>query len=745
MTLKGSIQNLEVEKVLQLFSVNGPIHSELGNFEIRSEQLEMVKDIVEAYNENKIALVEAGTGTGKSLAYLVPALLWALKNNQTTVISTNTINLQEQLLFKEIPFLAKVLKINIKAVLVKGMSNYVCLRKVKETQHEISLFPSEEQVELQKIAAWSDQTKDGSRADLPFVPQQNSWEKVCAEGDLCLREKCEFYNQCHFFNARKQAKDAQILISNHSLLFSDLAVRSISEKGLGILPDYDKVILDEAHNIEEIATDHFASKTSMLYILRVLSRLYSEKQGKGYGKIALLYRVILRAYGHNLSPDVEALLSKMNLEIPHLRRQIGQLTSDVFSSFAEFIQLIHPSQDQPADGIIVKENKLRLLSNHQKHPAWLEEIFPQTKELITQLRKFIQILHSLDGDITNLKDKKLKEDCESLLNEIIVLGSRLDKACTTLSGFIESEFPKEKVKWVETAKYRNTLHVELIDAKLDISGDLAHFLFRKFPTTILCSATLTTNNHFHFIKERLGLIPLLLQGKPLIEKIYTSPFNYKTQALLAIPMDLPSPSDSKFTEKAAETILLAIQASRGNAFVLFTSYTNMRYCHSLLALKLKEKGFTLLIQGEKSRKKLIEEFKEIDRSVLFGTDSFWEGVDVAGEALRCVIIVKLPFQVPKEPIIQARMEAISAKGGNPFLEFSVPNAIVKFKQGFGRLIRKKNDRGCIVCLDSRIKTQTYGKLFLNSLPNCQKHFVDSKSMHETMNAFYKDTYYLTKK
>lgn len=743
MTLKGAIQHLNIGKILELFSINGPIHSELSNFETRSEQLEMVKDIVEAYNENKIALVEAGTGTGKSLAYLVPALLWALKNNQTTVISTNTINLQEQLLFKEIPFLAKVLKINIKAVLVKGMGNYVCLRKVRETQQEISLFPTDEQLELQKIAAWSDSTKDGSKADLPFVPHPNSWEKVCAEGDLCIREKCEFYNQCHFFNARKEAKDAHIMISNHSLLFSDLAVRSISEKGGGILPDYDKLILDEAHNIEEIATDHFASKASMLYILRILSRLYSEKQGKGYGKIALLYRMILKAYAPNLSPDVESLLSKMNLEIPHLRRQLGQLTSDVFASFAEFIHLIHPIQEQQADG--VKENKLRLLSHYQKHPAWIEEIYPQTKELITQLRKFIQILLSLDVDISHLKDKKIKEQSEGLINEIIVLASRLDKASTTLSSFIEADYPKENVKWVETAKYKNVQHVELIDAKLDISQDLADFLFRKFPTTILCSATLTTNNHFHFIKQRLGLIPSLLQGKPLIEKVYSSPFNYNTQAMLAIPMDLPSPSDSNFIKHAAETILLAIQASRGNAFVLFTSYTNMRHCYSILASKLTEKGFVVLIQGEKSRKRLIEEFKDTDRSVLFGTDSFWEGVDVAGEALRCVIIVKLPFQVPKEPIIQARMEAISAKGGNPFLEFSIPNAIVKFKQGFGRLIRKKNDRGCIVCLDSRIKTQTYGRLFLNSLPDCQKHFIDSKGMHEKMDAFYKDTYYLTKK
>ncbi|MEC7840258.1 MAG: helicase C-terminal domain-containing protein [Chlamydiota bacterium] len=739
------LETLEVKKVVDLFKSNGLIGLNIPHFESRSDQQKMVANIVDAYNENKVALIEAGTGTGKSMAYLVPAMYWAVQAKEKTLISTNTINLQEQLLHKDIPALAKALNLEIKAVLVKGMGNYVCLRKVHESLEEMTLFPTDEQQELQKIEKWAQSTNDGSKTSLSFVPTHQTWEKVCAEGDTCNRDKCPFYKNCHFFRARNRAKDAHILISNHSLLFSDLAVRGVSEKGNGILPDYSRVILDEAHNIEEIATDHFAWKASGLFILKTLARLITTKQNKTFGKLPLLYRQILRMYGHEGPKDVQAILNKINSEIPALRRELTQITNESFGCYAEFINIIHPPEEATdQSGLEIKENKLRILQQHHQHPSWKEEVIEQSQDLIKLLKKFIQTLHSLEADISSLNNEKLNEQTEGVRSEISALSNRLEDTCNTLKQFIIPEIPPSKVRWVETKKYRQQEHVELIDADLDISKLLVNNLFRKFPTTILCSATLTTNNHFKFIRNRLGLVPGLMDGKPVTENQYQSPFNYQKQAILAVPTDLPPPSDPNFTKEASKAIFAAVQASQGNAFVLFTSYSMMRYCHSLLEKKLENLRLPILMQGQDTRKNLLHKFKTINKSILFGTDSFWEGVDVSGEALRCVIIVKLPFQVPKEPIVQARMEAILANGGSPFFDFSIPNAIVKFMQGFGRLIRNRKDRGCILCLDSRLIKKPYGKLFINSLPNCQKFFVDTPSMYKLMVDFYKKTYYLTK-
>lgn len=736
---------LNVEKVLEILGPNGRLSQILPNFESRPEQLAMMKDIIDAYNESKVALIEAGTGTGKSIAYLLPAMLWALQMKEKTLISTNTINLQEQLLYKDIPLLKKALNINIKAVLVKGMGNYVCLRKVSEIQQEIALFQDEETQELQRIEAWSANTRDGSRADLSFLPKPTVWEKVCAESDTCNRDKCPFYQKCHFFKARKEASDAHILISNHSLLFSDLAYRGTSENGQGILPDYKRVILDEAHNIEDIATEHFAAKANGIQMLRTLARLTTDKQGKILGKLAVLHQKLLQTYPENRSDDVNKIIDKLSLELPSLRRELRQLTVDTFDNFAHFIDIVNPNEEEEnPDAPGSKENKLRLLPEHYQHPHMSGELLVQTQELIKTLKKFVQTLNHLESDVKRLYNEIFDEQTQGLRLEINALALRLEAASETLNLFTQQQIPENKVRWIESQKLRSLSNVNLIDANLDLSLLLVNHLFRRFPTTVLCSATLTTNNQFRFFRERLGLTHALMQGKPVTENIYSSPFNYQEQSLLAIPKDMPHPSESNFTREAAKRILAAIQASRGNAFILFTSYSMMKQCHRLLEEKLAELRFPVFKQGDSSRKQLISKFIETDRSVLFGTDSFWEGVDVAGEALRCVIITKLPFQVPKEPIIQARMESINAKGGNAFMDYSLPNAIVKFKQGFGRLIRNKKDRGCILCLDSRLVNKAYGKQFINSLPNSQKLIINSENLQEAMDDFYRKTYHLTK-
>jgi ATP-dependent DNA helicase DinG len=739
------IAPLDAEKVLEIVGPNGRLSMALPNFESRPEQQAMMKDIIEAYNESKVALIEAGTGTGKSIAYLLPAILWAVQMKERTLISTNTINLQEQLLYKDIPLLKKALNLNIKAVLVKGMGNYVCLRKVSEVQQEIALFQDEETQELQEIEAWSETTRDGSRTDLPFMPKPTVWEKVCAESDTCNRDKCPFYQKCHFFKARKEANDAQLLISNHSLLFSDLAYRGTSENGQGILPDYKRVILDEAHNIEDIATEHFASKANGIQMLRTLARLTADKQGKILGKLSVLHQKLLQTYPENRPDEVNKILDKLSLELPALRRELRQLTVDTFDNFAHFIDIVNPNDEEEDPEIPGnKENKLRLLPEHYQHPHWSNQLLLQTQELIKTLKKFVQCLHLLESDLKMLHNEIFDEQTQGLRLEINALASRLETASETLHIFTQQQIPENKVRWIESQKLRSLSNVNLIDANLDLSNLLVNHLFKRFPTTVLCSATLTTNKQFRFFRERLGLTPSLMQGKPVTESIYCSPFNYKQQSLLAIPTDMPHPSESNFTREAAKRILTAIQASRGNAFILFTSYSMMKQCHQLLEKRLNELRFPVFKQGDNTRKKLISQFIETDRSVLFGTDSFWEGVDVAGEALRCVIITKLPFQVPKEPIIQARMESINAKGGNAFMDYSLPNAIVKFKQGFGRLIRNKKDRGCILCLDSRLVNKPYGKQFINSLPDSQKLILSSDNLQNAMDDFYRSTYHLTK-
>lgn len=735
---------LNPEEARAFLTSDGPLARVLPHFEARLEQQEMMLNVIEAYNESKVALIEAGTGTGKSIAYLLPAILWAIYNGEKTLISTNTINLQEQLLYKDIPLITKALGQEIKAVLVKGMGNYLCLRKLHDVQQEMLLIPNEEALELQKIDHWSRSTKEGSRSDLSFIPKGQTWEKVCAESDNCTRDRCPFYKQCHFFKARKKATDAHIMISNHSLLFSDLAFRAVSESGGGILPDYKRVILDEAHNIEDIATEHFADKANALGIMRTLGRLATEKRGQVFGKLQLLHEMIIKTYGQELPKNVSDILAKLHLELPTLRREIRQKTIDTFDNFSSFIDVVNPSKQEEESPDGAKENKLRLLPRHHTHPYWREELLGPSTELIQMLRKFVQVLHNMESSLHNLFNEGFDEKTQGMRAEITALANRLQGTSETLEAFIQSEIPESKVRWIESEKLAALSNVHLVDADLDVSQLLADNLFRTFPTTILCSATLTTNRQFKFIRERLGLQPSLLKGKPVTEHIYDSPFDFRHQSLLAIPTDMPLPSHPDFAKEAAKRIFTAVQASYGNAFVLFTSYSMMQYCYNLLEDKLKQLRYPLLKQGDNTRKQLLAQFMEKERSILFGTDSFWEGVDVAGEALRCVIITKLPFQVPNEPIIEARTQAITAKGGNPFIDYAVPNAIVKFKQGFGRLIRKKKDRGCIICLDSRLTSKPYGKLFLNSLPECQQISVNSQEMYAAMKEFYRKTHYLTK-
>lgn len=738
--------HLKIDKVLELLKPDGVICKSFKGFEVRDSQKKMLEEIIEAYNDESIALIEAGTGTGKSLAYLVPAILWSLVHQEKTVISTKTINLQEQILQKDIPQLAKALNISIKAVLVKGMQNYVCMRRLEETRQEALTLSLDEAIEVQKIEAWCYTTSDGSKSSLPFIPTFAMWEKVCAEYDTCTRTECPYFQDCHFFKARKEAQDAQLIIVNHHILFSDLNLRSDETipSIYRILPDYKRLIIDEAHHIEDIATEFFGSRINYLTILKLLGRLSAEKDGKDQGKIPLLRQKIIEFFKNQKTPeDVSRILTRLNLDFAVIRKDVQQYIVELFQGFNEFLDQSHNIYENEASTI--KENKLRVLSEHIQQSSWQTLIIPKVKRLEEALKQYLQMIDAAENDLKSLKLEKLDEMTKGIRFEIKALKNRLDAILCAICDFSLQAPPANKVRWIESQLLKYGLNTSLIDVELDVSSSLAKYLFLQFPTIVLCSATLTTNQKFNYVKKRLGLNPEWIGKETIVkENVHPSPFNYENQAIVLCLNDIPYPNDSNYIITIIQSLQEIFKASQGNAFVLFTSYSMLKTCYEELKKICDSHKMPLLKQGDEDRQTLLNKFKTINRSILFATDSFWEGVDVVGDALRCVVIVKLPFKVPSEPIIQARSEAILAAGGDPFFEYSLPHAIVKFKQGFGRLIRHHKDRGCIICLDKRLFSKNYGKQFLNSLPDCQKRFVSKENMIKMMNEFYRKTYHLTK-
>lgn len=739
---------LQAQKIVKLIETDGPICRLLKGFEPRLQQQNMMTNIIDAYNQNHITLIEAGTGTGKSMAYLIPALLWAAKCNERTVISTNTITLQEQLINKDIPHLLEALNLQLKVVLVKGMNNYLCLRKLEDAHMELHLFPNDDHKEIEKIEAWRQNAIEGSRSEMPFVASPGAWDRVGAESEACLHHECPYYQQCYFYKARRQAQDAHLLVVNHHLLFTDLMRRADQDNynETAILPVYKRIILDEAHHIEDIATEYFASRLSRLDLMRVLSRLAADKHSPAQGKLLLLKEKIHSVFRKGAPRDVTQIITRLTIDLPAMRHVLHDRIHQAFDQFAKFIESIkQPFNAAPQEDISSpSEQKLRLLEEHLKHHHWKEEVLPQAQKLTESLKQYQQVLSSLEVDLKLVDHDRLHEQTKSIRLDIQALASRLDTAVSLLNNFFSQWKDTSKVRWIESQPLKTLLNVQLIDADLDVSKALADFLFSKFPTIVLCSATLTTNQRFDFFRQRLGLHPKLLPYRTVNEHIYDSPFDYRKQAILAVPTDLPPPNHPDFNEIAYENVWKAIEVSRGHAFVLFTSYTMLQNCYEVLAKRLEEHHYPIFKQGDDNRQGLLNKFKKTKRAVLFGTDSFWEGVDVIGDALRCVIIVKLPFKVPSEPIIQARTEAIMDRGGDPFFEFAVPHAIVKFKQGFGRLIRHKWDRGCIICLDTRLVMKGYGKLFLNSLPPCEKAFMNGDRLWPKIEDFYRQTYHFVK-
>lgn len=654
-------EGLDAEKLL---GPEGLVAGRWTDFESRPEQLEMARGVQKAMRNGSHLVVEAGTGIGKSFAYLAGAIDQALRKGGKVVISTYTINLQEQLIQKDIPFLGDILGEPFTARLAKGRNHYLCKRRLEYAiKRQMNLFEDEGTM-LMRIAEWARHTADGSLSDLPFVPSIHVWQAVQSEHGNCRGRKCPYFSKCFYGHTRRQLETADIIVANHALLFSDLVLK---QSGAGILPEYKCVILDEAHNIEHVAEDHFGIRISQSSIAYLLDRLFEPKKRKGI--LAFMKNADeARSLVKTCRQAMQVFFAQVQGWFAHAGdAQCGRCE-------AEFVD----------DNLSTAVKRLRLcLTKLAKHTHDQDEQF--------EILRYADQLAALESDVKDFLFQR-KEGC---------------------------------VYWVEAERKR---HQRLIlrCAPLDIGPYLKNHLFEVCRSVILTSATLScgpeAENGFSFFSSRVGLekFTALQLG---------SPFDYQRQVKLYIETDLPEPNDATFADAAAEAIKKYLLKSEGRAFVLFTSYSLLKETARRLEGWLAEQRMELFVQGGNlDRVRMLESFKRDTRSVLFGTDSFWQGVDVPGESLSNVIIVRLPFAVPTHPLVQGRIELLRQRGENPFFSYQLPTAIIKFKQGFGRLVRSKNDTGMVVVLDSRIVRKRYGRQFIKAIPPCRVE-LNTESKH----------------
>src|SRR5919107_5698789 len=635
--------------MLEVFGPDGLIARAHPEYEHRPGQIDMARAVMRAFEEQRHLIVEAGTGTGKTLAYLVPAVAAALCGRGRVIISTGTKNLQEQLMEKDIPFLQNVLPKPFSATYMKGRSNYLCLNRLARAQSAPVLEGLDEVDYFEEVCHWSRQSEIGDRAELSNLPESLSfWRHIDARSESCLGQKCPDFDACFITRMRNRAQEADIVVVNHHLFFADLSLRNGNYGS--VLPDYTAVILDEAHLVEEVASEYFGAQVSNYQI-----------------------------------EDLVRDLGMLTIEDASVDRELTNSVARM-SRFADNFWLgFRDGRGEEGRYPIIPGTFARRNSDGELQATPLGELYIALEGAIARTET------TLDA----LKDKP--PEVEALVRRLRELRFELE--------FIVTGTDKKFVYWLE----RRHRGVFLRASPIDVAGLLQDKLFEEVPTVVLTSATLSSGGNFSFIRDRLGL-------DTADDLIASSSFDYKSQAILYLPSKMPDPRDREWTNAATDEVIRILNATEGRAFVLSTSLAGMQ---SLYDNVWAEVDYPCLIQGSASKGQLLKQFRETPNAVLFATSSFWQGVDVRGEQLSCVIIDKLPFAVPTDPIVAARQRSIEDSGGSSFYEYSVPQAIIALKQGLGRLIRSTTDRGVLAILDPRLRTKGYGRTFLQSLPPCR--------------------------
>lgn len=681
------------------FSPEGALARLVDGFEDRPGQVAMARLVERAMDQGAVALIEAGTGTGKTLAYLVPALAWALAHDDRVVVSTYTLNLQDQILSREAPLLEEAFDHQGTVAVVKGWSNYLCLRKleVEMMGGGLEIGDGSGHGEIAAIAAWAGATAEGERSALDQEVSAGAWERVAAESGACTKAKCPHFARCFFFAARKKAEAARILVVNHALLLLDWSLRRDDPDTMaGVLPPYTVAVIDEAHHIEAVATDFLGASVTVTGFARPLNALHRREGGGEKGLLAALWS---GAGAASLAPVEVAGLRRRVSEGPvagvqHLERAVT----------AFFTALDRWTRDV-SDG---DEGRVRLTDAVVPQDAWVEVaeagslVAEGCRKLSDQLGLVITELEALESEVW-LEASNIAADLSARRAEV----ARLSRDLTRCLGVDDPA----SVYWAEPA--RSTSPAKLAMAPLNISDALSPY-FDGLHAAVLTSATLAVGERFDFVRDRLGVGRLPAERR--LEQVVASPFDFQEQVLLGIPTNLPPPDDPTFLDHSLAFVSELLLMTQGRTFLLFTSHRMLEAAARRLAADPALAEMEWLVQGERPRHQLLERFRQGGQCVLLGTDSFWEGVDVPGEDLTAVVLMRLPFQVPTDPVIQARVEALAQEGRSGFRDYQLPKAVLKLKQGFGRLIRRRTDRGIVLILDSRIRTKSYGHAFLKALP-----------------------------